>query len=358
MFSLELLQNLLEKNNFKIIQLYTHNSQVLFIKVFSLPNANTLVIEIPDKFPIKYTDNNLPSTELVEFNCLTTKPTSRRCENVFNLSYNKDIENDSEYLEEMNLDKLLTQYSNIDIDKDKTEYFENHISDGFAHLSRLLYCVKNTVYKLCITNDTSVMSINMDNKINCYGIKRCNPKSSYMENKEIFLVLNLEKFYEKVANIHSDTRNLYLRLYNVLDSVHSQAVNSIISKIKTNNNISEKLKTITRKKRQLELCVTNLETTIHDINKNIRTHTDLLEQKKLISTNSFVNENNNTFQTEKIKNNILILENKKKTAVSMLNDLKKEYNTFVFDVDDAVFSNLELFEKISHNFQTIIDRLT
>lgn len=357
-FSYELLQKLLQDNKFEIVATWSCAGMLSYMKARSLEHGNELVLSVPTSFPIPVLEHH-KTQPLVEFKSpdQLNNHYSKIVSSVLSASNNDVNITHDDFIDPINADKLIEQYADIDIDMERAEWLESIIYQCNTHISRLKFCTQSVAYKLCITSSVSLCCVKPDNTIISYAIKRCNPTNNQVKNKQITLVLNLEQFYERLNNIHDDIKKLYTRLYRVLDNVHQKGSNMIINKINQHVRLIENIRTIPLQKKEYEYAITKLESTLMKINsKNQDIDKELNIIRSSLKTQNLIHDTTNSFKIKSLQDEIKNMNSKKTTVVKLLNEIRTEYNNFVFEIDNAVIENLERFEKITTNFTVLFNR--
>ncbi len=346
-FSLENLSSLLLSKNYKIVNKYTLNNLYIFLKIFSIETGDNIIVSIPSSYPIYVNNDDTDNIHLIEFTDidenlnLDSNPSKSSNYSEIKIS---ELEDDKLYLEPEEVDRLMSQYQEINLNTEQTDKLKKYIINYKQQLDRLKLCTKSIKYKFSIFTDFSFCVINRLNKIDCYTVKKSIPSDD--TNKELCISIDIENFYENIDTLHNDIINVYKNLYNILGETHLKQHTILNSRLKQYQNISELLRKKYLKKTEYDTTIKKLEF----INKQIK-----IKEQKLTRDLSKLNTDNINITTKSFKrtrleeDNLKLLEYKAST-IKLLSKIKKEYNTFMLDFDFVLFDNIRLLNIVSNNF--------
>lgn len=349
-FSIENLTSYLDSKQFRIIQLYSINGSCSFIRVVCGDTGDDLVISIPFKYPMK----SDKAIELVQFTDTEVDDRfvgSRDVKESYNEIKISGLEDDNLYLDPKEADRLLEQYQAIDIDSESTDTLKDNIVAYKRQLDRLKFCTNNIKYKLCIVTPSSFCTITRQNGIECFAVKRGRPQKN--EDKDLCIVIDLENFYDKVDNIHSDITRVYKNLYDILGRAHLKQTTVLSARVRQYQQLSTTLIEKYKKKEKYEKSITSLNEVLSKIGKQESTLRKQLKELTNEKGGSLSLSTNKSFRIKSIEDDHDKLLKFKEDSIKLLTDIKSEYNNFVLDFDYSLFDSIRLFNQITSNFVKI-----
>lgn len=234
----------------------------------------------------------------------------------------------------------------------KAEIIRENISGYKSQLERLKFCTNNIKYKLSVVTNSSLCYINRANSVECFAIKRSNPKIE--EDKNLCIVIDIETFIDTTDSITSDIKRVTKNLHTILGKAHNKQTSSIVSNLKQLHSVSNLLNEKYTKKEKYQLSIDKLAIVVVKIRKQER---ELLTRMKRLKK-----ENNSTnisdtetkaFALKKIEDEYSKLMTFKKESVELLSGIKLEYNNFILNFDYALFDTLRLLTGITLNMTRI-----
>ncbi len=132
--------------------------------------------------------------------------------------------------------------------------------------------------------------------------------------------------------------------------------NLIISKIRQSNQIIEQIKRIPKIKEEYEISIFKLELILEKINNKLHQVKGSSEKLKKKTGSNILEDTNNSFKLKRLEDEKNTLENHKRDVLHSLNEVKKENNDLIFNIDDVIISNLDKFEQVSNNFKLLFEK--
>ena len=349
-FSVENLSSYLDKKNFYIIRIYSIGGSCSFIRVICGDTGDDLVISIPFKYPMKSSD----AVELVQFTDTEIDDRfvgSRDIKESYNQITINGLEDDKLYLDPAEADRLIEQYQAIDIDGESSDILKENIVSYKQQLDRLKYCTNNIKYKLCIVTSSSFCTINRNNNTECYAVKKGKPVTN--EDKELCIIIDLENFYDKVDNIHTDINRVYKNLYDIMGRAHKKQTAIISSRLRQYQALSDNLSKRYKLKEKYEESIKSINNTLAKIKRQEKDLKKQISNTTNNTDNSLIASTTRSFTAKKLEEDYNKLLQFKDESVNLLSDIKTEYNNFVLDFDYALFSSIRLFNHMTTNFVKI-----
>lgn len=346
-FSIENLRTYLNEKNFNITQIYSINGSCSFIRVICSETGDDLVVSIPFKYPMK-SDKAIELVQFIDTEIDDRFVGSKDVKESYNQININGMEDDKLYLDPAEADRLLEQYQAIDIDQESTDILKENIVAYKQQLDRLKFCTNNIKYKLCITTPSAFCTITRTNNIECFAVKKGRPKIN--EDKDLCITIDLENFYDKISNIHTDINRVYKNLYDIMGRAHQKQTTIISSRLRQYQTLSKNLTDKYAKKERYENSIKSLNNVLLKIK---RQEVDLKKQISNISKekdSSFSLSTNRSFTIKKLEDDYDKLLKFKDDSIKLLTEIKTEYNNFVLDFDYALFNSIRLFNHMTSNF--------
>lgn len=343
------LEDFLLSKFFKIEKKYTIDGRCAFVKVFSQQSGDDLVVSIPSEYSVPINDG----VELILFSDVDTEVDYSKTNVIApyqEMSIN-GLENDSVYLDPLEVDRLMEQYQAINIDSEKAETLKSYMSQFKKQLDRLKSCTNNIKYKLCIISECCLCVITKLNTVECYAVKSCIPNDKL--EKDLLISIDLESFYDKMDTVHQDIERVYKNLYLVLNKAHERQSSVIDSRLRQYQGVQESIKKTYSQKSKYEDIIKKLENDLRVIKREEDKLIKKIESIRGIAETHMSKVANKSFNLDHLKKEYENLLNIKDEVVNNLAKLKKNYNNFVLDFDRVTFDNIILFKKASSNFISI-----
>lgn len=347
MSSLYNLSEFLTSKKFTIGNQYSIDGLCEFMRLVSDDSGDDFILSIGKQHNIECKD----SYEIINFTDTNRIVVKIDGKNSYGEINSEGIEEDT-YLDPHEVDRMMDQYQAIDLDTEKSDILRENISGYKNQLERLKFCTNNIKYKLSIVTKSSICYIDKSNSVECFAIKKSNPKVN--ESKNLCIVVDIETFFDVPDSIVSDIKRVTKNLHNILGSANTKQTVAISQKIKQLQSISEPLSEKYSKKEKYQKSIDKLTIVVVKIRKQER---DLVSR---ISKLKKENQSTNIGETEK---KVFILKNAedeynklmkfKNESVTLLSEIKLEYNNFILDFDYALFDTLRLFNCINSNLVRI-----
>ena len=350
--SLNKLERLISTKGMIVKKIFTIDKEAIYLELFNINNAEIFMLYIPSKYTIKVDGRN----------------------NVYKIKYLELSEEEKEYNDiEKDYNQIEISEENINIDDLENKLKENYnkpitlhnlnkkdkenIKDIYNQLHRLQFCVQNINYKISIIYKNYLCSIKRDNSLECYIIKHFHK----IDDKRIYVNIDLENFYLKIDDVSKDVHKVKNGIYKVLNS--NQDKNSkILQKIlEEKNNIAIYSDIISKKKKQIDEYINNLEILLEKINNKegeiIKNITEINKKDKELSMRGLHDDIQRTQE--------IALEEKKWVELNKIKDIiikdmlfwKTKKQNIILMIDKIFFDNSVMLNKIISNFSKLSDMI-
>jgi hypothetical protein len=305
---------------------------------FNLPHGkNVYTIDYletnPDDKLDDYTDSNTDNIEKtyndIEF--IMSPPKKNKLDMTKHLeeSYNRPL--------------LLSNLSEID---------SQTVKDIHKHLNRLKYSTKHIKYSIGIEYKNYIASIRHE-EINVYIIK----KYQGDDLKRLFIVADLELFYEKIETINNDINVVKKGIYSILNRNQSSHTTRLKKMIDEKNNFIDLADNIYKRKTECEFNINRFEILLTNINKSeknaIKKIYKFQEQIKEQKTHGIHSDMEKIHIKNNLEQELKKITNIKQDIMKNLNILKGELENIFLSTDKILFDNIIMFDLIINNFKTL-----
>jgi hypothetical protein len=361
--SMENLVDYMDSHNFIISECYSDSSSsdssssCKFIKILCKNTGDNLVVSLPSSYDIKKEN----SIEIIKFDTLESSIENKNIiedstEEHINTDYKEieieDIEAEEDNVELKESNQLLDQYKAIDIDQEQINILKDNITSYKQHLDRLKVCTRNIKYKLCIISLSSISRIDSENEIECFSFKKCEPTTN--EKKSLYIIIDLDNFYNRVNNIHTDITKVYNNLYNIMENAHHKQTYIISKRLKQYSTLLKNINDSYPRKDKYNESIKWLKDTLINIKKQEEIiNNKLLEEKRSIDNSSFISTNNRSLSVTQLEKDQERIRIYKDNILKLAIEIKSEHDNFIFDFDSSLFNSIKLFDRINTNLSKI-----
>jgi predicted DNA-binding protein YlxM (UPF0122 family) len=252
-------------------------------------------------------------------------------------------------------------------DGDMAEHLEGHYKDGVAlkdiakedtpvlktiyrQMRRLRHCVQDIKYKLGISYKNYLCAIRRDNSVDCFLLKN---HSREQTNKQFFVIMDLETFYDKKDAIIEDLQSVRLSIYEMLN--RNQAWHaSLLGRVMENRQdmilLPQKVE-LKRKEYDKYLAqLASLLSTLAMAEKRNITETEQLTDKTLPGLSGDIDRAHRQNILQKELENIKTLQKEiSKLAVV----IREKKDNIILSTDNIFFDNVILFDRVVKHFAEI-----
>lgn len=334
--------------------LFTIDSYIVYIEIFSLSNSSTFLIYIPSKFNIKAEKGDIYKLKYID---LETP------ENIV-----------QKYAEDPDNNDIKNDYDEVNIEEQKTEDLENSLNENynreimlkdinkddkdilkdiFRQLNRFKFCVQNIKYKITILYKNYLCSIKRDDTIECYYIKNFPTK----KGRCFYISTDLKSMYESIKSVVNDVKTVKESIYKILNQNQLKHSKILINMLENKEKLLSYSDLIYKKKEYFEKYIEELEGILIKLKEN---QNGLLEEKKVIRQKE--NYDGIKGVHVDIQNSHLIFNIDTKLTkidelIQELNDdilkTRLERENLTLQIDKILFDNSIMLNEIIKNFNSI-----
>lgn len=346
--SIKKLQDLLLKKGIICDKYFIMNGTCFYIEVFFINTSETFLLYIPSKYEIVVKD--IPN--IFKINTIEMKVSDEMVDD-YGIENTEEAEqihiSDNEENAEEQLEK---NYKNNLTIKDISSDDLYTIKSIYRQLRRLKGSVENIKYKLAISFKNYICAIRRDNSIDCFEIKRYKKQSV----KRLFVIVDLEMFYEKGDKISEEIVTVRESIYNILQKnqgMHVRFINKIMENKSDILLIPEKaeykkeeyMSMLQELKIMLKKVLDKENEILDKINEiDIQNNGDTLEND--------INRAHKKSQLEKELEHVFILKNELTKNIA---SLREKMENSILNIDKIMFDNSVIFDAMIKNFALLKD---
>lgn len=354
--SIQKLEKLLALKGFVPSKYYVIHSVCVYIEVMSITEAYVFLLYIPSKYKftvqkesnvykIKYTD--IDSEEHNTADAYAGHPDEHIIENSYReidtgLSPSITGGNIARHLEE--------NYKRVINLKDLSNKDTNELRDINRQLNRLRFCVQNVKYKIAIIYKNYLCTLKRDDSIECYTIKKYPGK----DNKQIYVTVDLELFYEKMDSLMLNIKTIGKELYHILDKNYFTHTRNLQKLLEEKNDIMGFSDKAYKNKLKYQSYLRESNEMFDEINKSekkiIEKIYEINEQYNNPGLKGLHNDIEKSHYISKLNNDLSSIQKIKEDVMKTIFDLKSKRDDTMLTVDKIMFDNSVMLDAIFRNF--------
>ena len=344
-YTLSNLVTYLSQRKIFVSRQFVYENTTVFLKARIENIGENIFIYFPSKYEITPIET-LPITEIVPYELTDDdllanyqlQETEFR-EN-FGEFQSQDLKNPEDTFSQEHYRALTIQ------EKNKENNIRKCIIKYVNQLTKFKSCFSKIKYKLVIMSNDVLCYINRHNDVDSYLIRSeedlvknvIDDKTDTVLNidHEMYFLIDLPNFYEKIPQLSTDVISLYRNFYNTLSSVHTKftavaehrfrnyamLVQQFISMYNDKNKFLEMLDTLTA----------SLDTAINQ-------ETKLIEKLQLIESKESIELSKNNEKSYRLSKNEKELQKVRELKMKIINtihEIKTKYHTFILTFDFVI----------------------
>ena len=351
--SVDKLIDLLNSKGFLINKYFILDGLCFYLEIFSIKTAEVFLLYIPSKYEfeiskkmssvykIKYINMESSDNVMDEYANENQEP-----EDVYG-DMNVELSPDKEKIEE----HLENNYKHaIDL-KDISDEDTNTLKAIYRQTKRLKNCVQNLKYKIGIGYKNYLCGIRRDDTISCFLIKHM----ERIDKKKLYVIVDLETFYEKEDKLLEDVFVIRETIYNVLkrnQGMHSRVINKML----------QNKKDIALIPKQAEQKMFEYDSISKDYEKMLTTM--LTSEKKLLNDIKIVDSHDNTgLQSDierahtksRLEKELDNVNSVKGEIMTNILSIREKQENCLLNIDKIMFDNTVMWDAMLNNFAKLKD---
>ena len=358
--SINKLNKLLAGKGFIPDKYYTIEDLCVYIELVSISDADVFLMYIPSKY--KFSVKNKPNVYTLKY-----------------FDYEDEEENTADdYAGEIDEYLIENTYQEIDMGinsedknpniasyleknykraiklKDVSDEDNKEVRDTVRQLKRLRFCVKNVKYKISIIYKHYICSINRDDSIECYSIKKYNGSKS----KKLFITTDLETFYSKIDTLILNLTTVRKGLCHILDKNQFSHKKTLQLLLDTKNSIMGFSDRAYSKKLEYDKYYNEAIDMLENIKQSEKNKLSLLYElnekyKDSPFNKGLSNDIDKTHQMSILENEISDIQKIKEEIVRTAFDFKTKKENTMLTSDKIMFDNNVMIECVIRNFSKL-----
>lgn len=361
-YTLRKLRDFMATKKYFVQRQFVVDDNVVFIKVHTESIGENILIYFPSKYNIPAETGGVPITEIIPHE-LTDKDL---------LSIQKQSDSDvKENYGELTIDDLKDpdsysddNYKAISLDSNRDNDIRKKMVKYTAQLEKFRNCTTKIPYKFAILTDDVLCIINRYNETENYLVK--NGKGlvpNIIDSKtdtlcpiehELYVLIDLPSFYEKIGQVPDDLLRLYRNFYAVLNRAHTKQTAVVEHRFKNYQAINAKMiGDYSTKSKFLDL----MSTLTNSLDKSIKQERELIEKIGLIEgsrdSSTMSKDADRSFKLSKNDNELQKIRELKKKTIEMLHEIKIKYHNFLLIYDSVITETSRDLKNIETNIGSL-----
>lgn len=337
MSSINKFEELLITNGMLPQRYFVINDLCSYIEVLCIKTSDIYMLDIPSKY--NFNIHGLGLENIFKLKLLDVDETT-------DLESLKHNEHADEHYSEVNIthdnteEQLEESYKKHINIKDESDI--EKLINIVKQLKRLMYCVSNIKFKICLIHGKYMCFIHRENYIQCFSIKK------YSSNTKQFIIsVDIETLYKRMDSITTDVGQVRDDIFKILNKNHTTH-NSSLKKIaeQSLNSVSNS-DAIYTYKIEYQRNIKKLEKMLLDIIDN---EDKIVYQLSELDSDQ-VYDNNKSLKKSKLDNELKKIMDVKKDIMNNILDLRIKCQNLFMLSDQIIFDNTLMLDKINKNIK-------
>ena len=324
------LLNIMENHGYIATKFYCADVEIAYIEFFCVANNQLFALYIPSKYSMPPP----PDSEIIEIEAFD------KSENDIIDEVSQDIEEIT--LQEEPLEDILYRKYNKPIRLTDINYHK----EIARQVRRFGMGVKSLDYKLFILFNNFMATIKRDNSTSFFTIKNYTNDNLY----KLMITLSLDKFYDHLANIHSEVETVRRGIYGIINNNHNNTVTHLKDLIATKINIDNYSTLAQKQKQEFLSSLSQFQSALEQTR---------LKEKSSLSALEKINNMQGVSDAFKDKERAMIhaemtkLRSVKEKILENIISVKLDYENASLRNDILFFDTCIMLDKVHRNLQTI-----
>lgn len=346
-YTLRSLREFLARKKFFIKSQFVGEDGVVFIKVHCESIGEDILIYFPSKFNVPG-ETGLASIDIVPYD-LTDK-------DLLSLQQTEEKETQENYTE-LQIDDLKDSgsfadenYKPLSIDSNREYLLRKAMVRYSNQLNKFRNCTVHIKYKFAILTNDTLCVINRYNETECYLIKNTGTPliQNIIDSKtdsvvpighELYVLIDLPSFYEKINTIPDDLIKVHKNFYATLSRAHTKQTALTEHRFKNYQLIVSKMTSeYTRNGKYLEM----MASLTKSLEKSVEQEEMLLQKQKIVSqgneeaNKTMSKDTERSFKLSKNEQELSRVREVKAKTSKLLHEIKTRYHSFLITFDSAI----------------------
>jgi hypothetical protein len=246
-------------------------------------------------------------------------------------------------------DHLNESYKHIIISKDVDARAKVLYKDMHRQLQRLKYCIEGLPYSIALMDSPHMALLGSKKSIIMFkvdGLKQ-------VPLRELFICVDLEIFYDKIALIEEECAEILKGVHTVLNNnqkIHTKNVKHIMDKRTTILTQSEHLQ---QRKDEYTQYIQKYSDLLRDLNTFHSEKSKLLHEEQVADISTAHGDLKRIHKIQRLEKDLKKMEKTREKINTTLRELKDKNTNLTLTIDSILFDNIVMIDKIFKNFNRL-----
>lgn len=343
-YSLNSLRQFMAKKRLFTKMQFIIDDTVAFIKIHLESIGENILVYFPSAYVVPKESESVPIVEIVPYELSE--------EDKILIASSEENE-DKESYSELNIDDLKDKdsfssesYKPISIDNNKEQQVRKQISSYQNQLDKFRRATAHIKYKFAIMTNNVLSVISRRNEVESYIMRSNGPMiKPIVDGKndtiiqiphELFIVIDLPSFFEKIDQVTTDVLTVYKNFYSMLNRAHTKQTALAEHRFKNYNLLIGRLMMDYGKNAKYLEMITSLTASLE---KTVEQEQALLQKLKIVNenqANGTAADTAKSFKLNKGEQDLVKIRDLKAKTTNLLQDIKARYNSFIISFDHTI----------------------
>jgi hypothetical protein len=340
------LQQLLSSNGFQIKTYFTENKCCYFVDVVHPQSNDNFLVYIPCKYNIQVDGYEMTYIHIQDFDNLTNEYTGKDKQNLEHVYGDMKIEilDSKDNIEKQLENRYKHEIVFPEIPKDDNL----ELKSIYRQIKRLKYSVENLKYKIAILYKNYICSIRRNGMIDFFKICKY-PNNS---GKKLFIIIDLETFFDKSEDILKEIKIIRTNLYSILDKTQTSNL-KIIHSMVNGGELQRFSGMFETKKNIYDEMINKLETMLTDASIVETAKVNEFNGIQAIASSGLQSDINRVHKLNAIKKELEQVITIKQEIQRNIEIIRGKKENSMLDVDKIIFDNTVMYDCIIKNFSKL-----
>ena len=347
-------ERMLLDNKFIISSFYVYQGKCKYIKVFSMEHGETLFIHIDSDYTLQvnYEEMKQRGNEVFDMQLVDIKQGDNILERYNEYPKEKSIEEKYKQISQEGIkfgdnleEDLENSYKKKIFLTEQDKVCLSTIKDCSRQLKRFSMCIQELHYNLSITQGQ------------CLCIKESDYVNYFVKKQEgdkrlMYIVVDLEVFYEKGSQIISDMDDIKQGIYKVLDKNQDTGMDNLFNLLETFNTVDVLVNNLKKKKKECQDCVKKYKKLLKDI---VSHEEEVIKQLYKVDNDNkdYFGDASRLQQKAMLQDKLRSIQSIKQKIIKNMTSANQQTNDIYLKVDKCEFDNTVLVDTIRKNLKEL-----
>lgn len=360
-YTFKKLREFMTQKKYFVQRQFVADGNVVFIKIHVESIGENILVYFPSKYNVPVEVNNVPTTEVVPYE-ITDK-------DLLCLKKHDDNDTKNNYSElavdELkNMNNYEDNYEAINMESNKDTIVVKKMVKYNNQLDKFKNCTPKISYKFAILTDDVLCIINRHNDTENYLIKNgkglvpniidSKTDSVCQIDHELYVLIDLPSFYEKIDQLPDDLIRLYKNFYATLSKAHTTQTSIVEHRFKNYQQLVTKMMAEYANKNKFLDLMSSLTTSL---TKTIKQEKELVEKINIIeaSRNSATvsKDTDISFKLSKNESDLAKVREVKLKTTTLLREVKTKYHAYILTFDSVITETASDLKNVESNMELL-----